>query len=369
MRTVGVEEELLLVDPRTGRPVACASAALAATDPAPPDPEDHAFRGVLTGEIQEEQLEIATAPHTDLSALETDLRGWRTCAQAAARAVGAAVAALGTSPLAVRPTLAGTPRYRRIGERFGMTAREDLVCGCHVHVGVASPQEGVAALDRLRPWLPVVLAMSANSPFWQGEDSGYASFRSQVWLRWPSAGPTEVFGTAEEYRRAVDRMLASGVVLDEKMVYLDARLSCRYPTVEVRAADVCLRVEDAVLLAAVCRGLVDAAVHAWTSGTPAPAVPGAELRLARWQAARDGVDGRLLDPGTLRPRAAQDVVAALVEHVRPVLAAPDLALVEARAEEVLRRGPGARRQRAVRDRTGDLAEVVRDAARTTVGAA
>lgn len=357
------------MDPRTGRPVAGAAAVLGTVEPAPSGASGLGFRGTLTGEIQEEQLEIATAPHTDLPGLEADLRWWRRRARTAAEGAGAAVAALGTSPLAVHPTLAAAPRYRRIGARFGLTAREDLVSGCHVHVGVSSADEGVAALDRIRVWLPAVLALSANSPYWQGEDSGYASFRSQVWIRWPSAGPTDVFGSAASYRRAVDRMLATGVVLDERMVYLDARLSSRYPTVEVRAADVCLRVEDAVLVAAVCRGLVDAAVHEWSAGTPAPGVPATELRLARWQAGRDGAEGHLLDPWTLRPRPAPEVIAALVDHLRPVLAPTDQAAVERGVEEVLRRGTGARRQRDVGERTGDLGAVVADAVRVTGGEA
>lgn len=357
------------MEPRTGRPVACAAAALGTVEPTPSGGCALGFRGALTGEIQEEQLEIATAPHTDLGSLETDLRWWRGQAGTAAQGAGAAVAALGTSPLAVHPTLAAAPRYRRIGARFGLTAREDLVSGCHVHVGVSSADEGVAALDRIRVWLPAVLALSANSPYWQGEDSGYASFRSQVWIRWPSAGPTDVFGSASGYRRTVDRMLATGVVLDERMVYLDARLSCRYPTVEVRAADVCLRVEDTVLVAAVCRGLVDAAVREWSVGTPAPAVPAGELRLARWQAGRDGVEGHLLDPWTLRPRPAAEVMTALAEHLRPVLVPTDVATVEHGIEEVLRRGTGARRQRDVGRRAGDLAAVVADAVRVTGGEA
>lgn len=357
------------MDPRTGRPVACAPAALRTVEPGPPGVSGLGFRGALTGEIQEEQLEIATAPHTDLRSLEADLRRWRAQARAAAQGAGATVAALGTSPLAVHPTLAAAPRYRRIGERFGLTASEDLVSGCHVHVGISSADEGVAALDRVRVWLPAVLALSANSPYWQGEDSGYASFRSQVWIRWPSAGPTDVFGSSAAYRRAVDRMLATGVVLDERMVYLDARLSCRYPTVEVRAADVCLRVEDAVLVAAVCRGLVDAAVREWAAGSPPPEVPGTELRLARWQAGRDGAHGCLLDPWTLRPRPAAEVIAALVEQLRPVLAPTDLGVVELGVEEVLRRGTGARRQREVGERTGDLGAVVADAVRVTGGEA
>ena len=123
--------------------------------------------------------------------------------------------------------------------------------------------EGVAVLDRIRGWLPCLLALSANSPFWQGHDSGYASFRSQVWGRWPSAGPTGLFGSAETYHATTRAMIASRTILDLGMVYFDARLSAQHPTVEVRVADVCLDADDAVLMAGLVRALVDTAARSW----------------------------------------------------------------------------------------------------------
>src|SRR6202034_3033909 len=133
---------------------------------------------------------------------------------------------------------------------FGLTAQEQLTCGCHVHVEISSEEEGVATLARIRPWLPVLLALSANSPFWQGRDSAYASFRYQAWSRWPSAGVTEAFGSAEVYRQTVQQMVSTGALLDSGMVYFDARLSEHYPTLEVRVSDVCLYADDAALIAA-----------------------------------------------------------------------------------------------------------------------
>ena len=160
-----------------------------------------------------------------------------------------------------------------MAEQFGLTQAEQLACGCHVHVSVESPEEGVAVLDRIRVWLPVLTALSANSPYWQGEDTRYASFRSQAWGRWPSAGPIEVQGSVQRYRAMVSTLVGTGVLLDEAMAYFDARLSARYPTVEIRVADVCLRAEDAVLVAALCRGLVDTAAEEERHGGAAPAVP------------------------------------------------------------------------------------------------
>jgi YbdK family carboxylate-amine ligase len=151
--------------------------------------------------------------------------------------------------------------------RFGRTAAEQLTCGCHVHVAVTSDDEAVAAVDRLQPWLPVLLALTVNSPFWDGLDSGYGSFRSQVWGRWPSAGPTGPFGSAAEYHRFTEELLRTETVLDRGMLYFDARPSHHHPTVEVRVADVCRDPRDTLLLAALTRG-------AWSRPRPASGRPG-----------------------------------------------------------------------------------------------
>ena len=188
-----------------------------------------------------------------------------------------------------------------MGRRFGLTVSEELTCGCHVHVGIDSDDEGVGALDRIRPWLPPLLALTANSPFWQGGDSGYASYRSQVWQRWPSAGPYAPFGSPAGYHATVQAMIDTDTLLDPGMVYFDARLSVQHPTLEVRVGDVCLDVDDAVLLAALVRGLVETAARAWRAGVPADPVRLELLRLAAWRAGRSGVDGVLLDPCSWRP--------------------------------------------------------------------
>ena len=276
--------------------------------------------------------------------------------------------AAGTSPLPVKPQPIVDPRYERMMERFGITTAEQLTCGCHVHVSVTSDEEAVGVLDRIRVWLPSLAAISANSPFWQGEDTHYASYRSQAMVRWPSAGPVPVFGSVDAYRALVGQMLESGVLLDEGMVYFDARLSAHYPTVEIRVADVCMDVQDAVLLAALCRGLVGTASAQWSAGDPPPPVPTPMLRLATWQAGGEGVEGALLDPFTSRPQPASRVLGDLVEHVRPALKATgDEALVEERLERVLDRGSGARRHREVLTKTNRLVDVVADLARVTAG--
>ncbi|GIG29396.1 glutamate--cysteine ligase [Cellulomonas marina] len=287
LRTMGVEEELLLVDPRTGRPVprapqALAAAALLAASTSGTDAGSGTpvVAPPLGAELQQEQVETATPPRTSPDDLLDDLRRLRAAADEAARAVGARAAALACSPLPVVPTRAPGDRYDAIARAFGITCSEQLTSGCHVHVAVASPHEGVAVLDRIRPWLPVLLALSANSPYRDGQDTGYASYRTQAWVRWPGAGPTDLFGSPERYRAEVAALLATGVPLDEGMVYFDARLSARYPTVEVRVADVCLDPADVALLAVLCRALVETAAAEWRAGEPAPDVPTTILRMA-----------------------------------------------------------------------------------------
>jgi glutamate---cysteine ligase / carboxylate-amine ligase len=349
-RTVGVEEEFLLVDPDSGAPRAVSHLALA-RGPAAPQ---------LTGELQREQLETATRPCGTLDELGAELRRARAVASDAAGAAGAALAALGTSPVAVEPTVTPSPRYREMHRRFGLTVAEELTCGCHVHVAVESDDEAVGALDRIRPWLAPLLALSANSPFWQETDSSYASYRTQVWSRWPSAGPYAAFGSPACYHRTVDAMVDSGTVLDRGMVYFDARLSAEQPTVELRVADVCLEVDDAVLLAALARALVETSVREWRAGTPADPVRVELLRLAAWRAARSGVDGTLLEPGTWRPAPAPDVLGGLMAHVAPALAdAGDLAQARELLAAVLDRGTGARAQRGARDPRAAVALAVR----------
>jgi carboxylate-amine ligase len=383
VRTVGVEEELLVVDP-SGRPVPLGPDALAvaACRGEGEDAEQHdraerdetmaggSTTANLMPELKAQQLELGTAVCDSLSQVYGELRHWRGRADAAARAVGGRVAALSTSPVAVVPIVTEGERYARMLDVFGLTAHEMLICGCHVHVSVADDEEGVAVLNRIRVWLPVLTAMTTNSPFWQGQDTGYASYRSQVWRRWPSAGPTDQFADAAAYHRLVDDVLATDTMLDTGQIYFDARLSEKWPTVEVRTADVVLHVEDAVTLAGLVRGLVETAARDARAGTPPPDVSTEVLRLAAWRAARSGLTGDLVHPLTGRPAPAGDVLTALLDHVRPALAdSGDEQRVEDGLTTVLRRGTGADLQRRIHSETGDLTAVVRAAVDITAGRA
>ncbi len=213
MRTVGVEEELLLVDPESGEPQALSAAVLAHAE------REEEEQDVFEKELHDQMLEFATHPQSGMAELGDEIVRCRKEAARHARETGCAVAALATSPLPVSPAVGMNRRYRWMAENYGIATREQLVMGCHVHVSVESDEEGVAVVDRVRPWLSVLAALSANSPFWMGRDSGYSSYRSRVWQRWPSAGPTELFHSPERYHRRVADMVATGTILDEGMIY------------------------------------------------------------------------------------------------------------------------------------------------------
>ncbi|MEU9560302.1 glutamate--cysteine ligase 2 [Streptomyces fumanus] len=362
MRTVGVEEELLLVDPETGEPRAMSAAILARAA------QEAGEEDVFEKELHDQMLEFATHPQADMEKLHAEIVRCRKEAARHAGGIGCAVAALATSPLPASPAVGVSRRYQWMAEQYGAVVQEQLVMGCHVHVAVDSDEEGVAVVDRVRPWLPVLTALSANSPFYQGKDSGYSSYRSRVWQRWPSAGPTELFGSAETYHRRVADMVATGTLLDEKMVYFDVRLSEQYPTVEFRVADVCLHSGTAVLLATLARALVETAVRQWRAGEE-PADPSVSLlRLAAWRAARSGLTEELLHPATMRRMPAETVVRALLDHVEEALADNgDLERVREGCAELLRDGNGARVQRELLERTGSLRDVVTECVRRTQG--
>jgi glutamate---cysteine ligase / carboxylate-amine ligase len=310
---------------------------------------------------------VVTPPHATMATLEADIVLGRAMADAEARRVGVRAAALGTSPLPSDPHPAQLRRFIAMTEEYGLTAREQLTCGCHIHVAVDSDEEGVAVLDRIRTWLPVLSALSANSPFWHGQDTRYASYRAQVWSRWPSAGPLDILGSPEAYHQLVHDMVSTGVLLDEGMVYFDARLSRHYPTVEIRIADVCLRPQNAVLLAGIARGLVETAAREWREGVPPAAVPTELVRLAGWKASRWGLRGELLDPVTFQPSPSIAVVNVLLDHIREALEdIGDLRRVEELMDVLLYVGTGASRQLEVLHRAGELRAVVADAANCTV---
>jgi carboxylate-amine ligase len=365
-RTVGVEEELLVIDPATRSVTSRAGEILRENVDHGPGGAPRRATDELDKELFRHQLEIRTDPVVGIDDVVRQVIAGRRTAGEAAATLGLAVAVSGSVPLATEePVVSDNDRYRDMADTYGLVARRGTTCGLHVHVAIESPEEGVRCIDRIGPWLPALLAVSTNSPFAEGRETGYASWRTQLWSSWPSAGPTEPFGSLAGYRRVSERMIASGAARDSGMLYFDARLSVGQPTVEVRVLDAATDPEDIGLLAALVRGLIETAAGSWPDGLARWRAE--ELRAARWRASRYGLSGTLLDPADHELRPARAVLRALVALVAARLeAAGDVERVEAGVERVLG-GTGATRQRAAYERTGTLEGVVDDLLARTEG--
>ncbi len=322
-------------------------------------------------ELLRHQVETRTEPATDLADLREQLVDARRRVGEAARDAGVAAVATGTAPFGAGDVeVSPKDRYREIVDEFGEISREAGTCGMHVHVGIDSREEGVGIIDRLRPWLPVVLALSVNSPYAEGRDSGYASWRSQVWSRWPTAGATELFGDPATYDALVADLMAAGAAQDAGMVYFEARLADAWPTVEVRVADVCTDPDDAVVVAATVRAVATTAAAEWRAGTAPRPWRSELLRAAAWRAGRYGLAGTLVHPVDRELAPARRVLESLVDRMRPALVdAGDLDVVTAGFERLLG-ATGASRQRAAYERTGSLEGMAADLVdRTEAGVA
>jgi YbdK family carboxylate-amine ligase len=217
---------------------------------------------------------------------------------AAAESAGVALLAASTHPFGSwqQQSITHAARYEAMVERWAALALQQDIAGCHVHVGVPDLETAVAVMDRARPYLPVLLAMTGSSPFHGGIDTGYESYRTVWWSRWPVTGIPEHFGSAESYLEAVQGMVVSGVVADASNLYWDMRPSWHLPTLEFRLADVCTDVEAAVLHAALVRSLVRVLAGRAECGEECPRPRAELLRAARWRAARHGLSGELFDP-------------------------------------------------------------------------
>ena len=351
--TLGVEEEYHLVD----------AATMGLADAPDVVPEAVALLGGRAqGEISTSQLEVASHVLTTLADVRREVGEMRRGADAAAQRHGCRILPIGTHPFGTWRDQTRTPesRYDELEERFGLLALQQLITGMHVHVGVPDGDLAVQVLDRLRPDLPVLLALSGSSPFWEGRDTAYASWRTQHYARFPVTGSQELLGDRAAYDRLVADLVTSGVVRDASHLYWDARLATRFPTIEVRVADVCPHVDDVVLQAGLARSLVRSAARAAVAGLPFPEPRPELVRAARWCAAKDGLEGELLDLHAVERRPAADVVRGLLGRLRDDLEeAGEWDEVHALGEQALARGTSAAEQRRTYARSGDLAQVVR----------
>jgi carboxylate-amine ligase len=335
--TIGVEEEFHVVRAGDGVLQAAARRLLRGGTDAEP-------------ELQRSMVETASDVHTGLSALREDLVAKRRGLADRAERLGLAVVAAGTVPDAGRRPSEVYPndRYEWMAQEYRQLVVEQQVCACQVQVGVPDRDLAVRLIRRIRAWLPALLAMSVSSPMFAGQDTGYASYRTVVTSRWPTVGPPPDVDTLEEYDNLIADLCRSGVISDAGMVYFDARLSARYPTVEIRAADGCPTVDDAILVAALGRALIETAAAEDEAGLPVPSSPQVLLRAATWRAARSGLGGLLLDPVSRTAVPAAERVSALFDHVRAALEhRGDWETAQELWNALRRRGTSCHRQRAL----------------------
>nr|BFE69142.1 hypothetical protein GCM10020092_024430 [Actinoplanes digitatis] len=349
--TLGVEEELHVVDLRTRELV-----------PRAPEVLDQLDAANFSAELHRSVVETNTEVAATLDDLRDGIVTLRRRAIGVAESLGLGLVAAGTVPVVDLDSLPVTPtsRFRQMLDEYQMLAREQLICGAQVHVGIPDRDEAVSIAQRVAPALPVLLGISASSPYWMGEDSGYASVRSLVWLRWPTAGDSGVVTSAEDHDALVADLIASGTITDPKMVYFDVRPSAHVPTVELRVTDSSPDADTVVLLVSLFRALVLRARQDYRAGLPMVPTRPPLHRAAMWRAARSGLEGDLLDlPRSPVPVPAAVAVERLVGDLRPQLEElGDWDQVFDLSVQMLSRGSSAARQRRAMGRRGRISDVV-----------
>jgi len=328
----GVEEELLLVS-ASGDPLPRGKAVV----------EDVKELDVAL-ELTRAMVEINSPVCATSAELHVHLSDMRTKLAQAASDEGARLLAIAVPPHGrAAQSITKKPRYQELAEQWGLLAREQGVCGCHVHVDVPDKETAVRVSNHLRPWLPALLALTANSPIYLGQDTNFASWRWLMATRWPCAGPPPYLESAEHYDALVAMHLAAGTLLDEQMVYWDVRPSSHLPTVEVRVSDIPLTVDETVLVATLIRALVMTALE---RGTKGPVLEPEVLRAAYWLAARDGLSAGGVDALTAEALPMSEVIGRLRREVEPALQELDaLDLVDDGIARALHDGNGAIKQR------------------------
>ena len=359
--TIGVEEEFFLIDPVSRLPQPVGERVLKIADDAVGD--------LASGEFIRSQLEMRTPPCSDAAGLRTELVRLRAAADIAAISEGVRVCASGTAVLDndAPPAVGDNPRYRAGLAQYRAMMDDFALCSLHVHVHLPDRDVAVWVCNHLRPWLPTLVALSANSPFYRGSDTGYASWRAVIRSRFPCLGPPPYAESLRHYEEIAAAIAESEAMLDAATPFWDVRLNPRLPTVEIRSMDVPADVDDTVAFAVLIRALVTTAVTKAVAGDPGARVNSETLRAEYWRAARDGWSGNGVDASTGRTLPARTRFAHLVEYVAPALdAAGDTPIVIAFGDRLASRGTGADMQRASAARRGEVTDVVDDLLALTV---
>jgi carboxylate-amine ligase len=351
--TIGVEEEYQIINPRTRELSSRAKHILPIAE--------KALGSDVQPEVMRSQIEIGTPICRTLADVRAELVRMRREVIAAAAKDGNKIAAAGTHPFSHWEEQQLTPkeRYQGLMRDYQQLAREFIIFGCHVHVGIKDRDAAIGVMNRARVWLAPLLALSANSPFWLGTDTGYASFRTEIWGRWPLAGVPFIFESYADYEALVKALVETGSVEDPTKIYWDVRKSERFETLEFRVMDVCMTVDEAVMVAGLVRALVRTCHAQAMRDEPFVAARSELIRAAQWRAARYGLDAELIDFGALAAVRADEMVEKFLAFLRPELEnSGDWDEISSIVHETMQRGGGATRQREAYKRAGRWEDVV-----------
>jgi carboxylate-amine ligase len=346
--TLGVEEEVMLLDPAGWSLAQSSDDVLARLSD---ELTQHA-----SPETQAAVIELATGIHADVDGVIAEVASLRCGFARELSAMGLTAAVAGTHPSTVREEteVSRAERYQRIEDSMRVLARREPTMALHVHIGVPDPEDAIRLLNGLRRSIPVLLALSASSPFWRGRDSGFASARTLIFQAFPRTGPPRFFVSYADYVETVDELIASGAIPDPSFLWWDVRLQPALGTVELRVMDAQSRVREIAPLVALIQSLARLELE----GDPSAAIPSAEvLAENRFLAARDGMDARLIDPGVRRMIPVREVLAAMVADCRPHAIALGCASDLDRVPR-LAAANGAERQRAFVSRNPRLDDLV-----------
>ena len=311
-------------------------------------------------ELMESVLEIATTPTRNTREAGGQLRALRREVVQAAADRGLAIASAGTHPFALweEQRIVARPRYRDLVAALRFVARQELIFGMHVHVGIDDPEKAVHVANGMRVHMPLLLALSANSPFWRADQTGLLSSRHPIFRAFPRVGIPPRYKDWDDYQRRVEFMVSSRVIEDYTYLWYDVRPHPRLGTVDVRGMDAQTRLEHTLGLAALVQALVKELAEHFEAGKRLSRYPYEMLDENKWLAARHGLDGELVDlPKNERVSTrslATRVIRRMREHAEDLASADELAALE----DLLTRGNGASRQVVVYEANHDLREVM-----------
>src|ERR1700733_11542862 len=304
--TIGIEEELMILDAETLELVNAIESMLEA-----------APVGEIKPELMESVLEVSTDPCRNTAEAGDQLRALRRQVSHTAAGKGMTIGAAGTHPFAMweDQRIVARPRYRDLVSALRFVARQELIFGMHVHVGVDDPDKAIHVANGMRVHVPILLGLSANSPFWRGEATGLASTRTPIFRAFPRMGIPPTYKDWEDYEARIEFMVNARVIEDYTHLWHDVRPHPNFGTVEIRAMDAQTRVEHTLGIAALVHGLVRELCEHFDAGKTLSRYPFEMLDENKWLAARHGLDGELVDLPAWDRVPARDLARRLVDRM------------------------------------------------------